>query len=149
MRVLLDTNIILDLFLEREAFVDDAALLWKANETGHFTAYVSAITPVNLFYIGRKLKGREAAFRAVQEVVSALSIAPINQLVLDHSLKLDFKDYEDAVQHASATAVNLEAIITRNIDDYKKAQIPVFSPDDFIKRHQNIFEELADELNKD
>ena len=61
MQVLLDTNVILDLFLAREAFVDDAALLWQAHEQNRLTAYVSGITPVNLFYIGRKLKGGEVA----------------------------------------------------------------------------------------
>ena len=149
MRVLLDTNIILDLFLEREPFVDDAALLWRANEEGHLTAYVSAITPVNLFYIGRKLKGRAVAFQVVQEVLAALAIAPVNQIVLKSGLLLDVDDYEDAVQLASATASGVDAIITRNVDDFKKVRLPVFSPDAFIHAHQHIFEKLAKDLNDD
>ena len=144
MRVLLDTNVILDLFLEREPFVNDAALLWRANEVRALSAYVSAITPVNLFYIGRKLKGRDVAFQVVQEMLSVMSIAPIHQGVLESSLELKFADYEDAVQYASAVAINLDAIITRNVGDFKNAQLPVFSPNDFIKTYQQIFDELAD-----
>lgn len=55
MRVLLDTNILLDLFLERDPFVEDAAAIVAYHEAGRFTGYVSAITPVNLFYITRNL----------------------------------------------------------------------------------------------
>ena len=143
MRVLLDTNVVLDLFLEREPFVDHAALIWKANEKGRLTAYVSAITPVNLFYIGRKLKGREVALKAVQELLTALLIAPVNQAVLEGGLSLEFKDFEDAVQCASAMASGLDAIITRNVDDFSKAQLPVLLPADFIQAHQDIFEKLA------
>lgn len=143
MQVLLDTNVILDLFLAREAFVDDAALLWQAHEQGRLMAYVSAITPVNLFYIGRKLKGRDVAAQAVEHLVNTLLIAPVNQTVLKSSLSLGFKDFEDAVQHASATTSGLEAIITRNTDDFDKATLPVFAPDGFIKAYQDIFDGLA------
>jgi predicted nucleic acid-binding protein len=58
MRVLFDTNIILDLFLDRLPFADDAADLWQANIDGRLEGFVSAITPVNLFYIARRLKDR-------------------------------------------------------------------------------------------
>jgi predicted nucleic acid-binding protein len=143
MQVLLDTNVVLDLFLAREAFVDDAALLWQAHEQNRLTAYVSGITPVNLFYIGRKLKGREVAEQAVKHLLGTLLIAPVNQIVLKNSLSLGFKDFEDAVQHASATVSGLEAIITRNTDDFAKATLPVFAPDVFIKTYQDIFQGLT------
>lgn len=143
MQILLDTDVILDLFLARETFVDDAALLWQAHEQGRLTAYVSAITPVNLFYIGRKLKGREAAEQAVEHLLNTLLIAPINQTILISSLSLGFKDFEDAVQHASATASGLEVIVTRNTDDYAKATLSIFAPDVFIKTYQDIFEGLT------
>ncbi len=143
MQVLLDTNVILDLFLAREAFVDDASLLWQAHEQNRLTAYVSGITPVNLFYIGRKLKGREMAEKAVEHLVNTLLIAPVNQTVLKSSLSLGFKDFEDAVQYASATASGLEVIITRNTDDFAKATLPVFAPDVFIKTYQDIFQGLT------
>jgi len=55
-RVLLDTNVVLDFLLDRVPFADAAATLWQANDAGKITAYVSAITPANVFYIARKLK---------------------------------------------------------------------------------------------
>ena len=78
MRILLDTNIILDIFLEREPFADPAARIWKAHETKRLVAHVSAITPVNVFYIARKLRDRETARLAVTRLLATLPVAPIN-----------------------------------------------------------------------
>ena len=142
MQILLDTNVILDLFLERTEFVENAALLWKAHETGRLTAFVSGITPVNLFYIARKFRGREAAQAAVTALLGALPVAGISQTVLQNALELGFKDYEDAVQHASAAALNLDAIITRNLSDFAGATIPVHSPSEFLKSHAELFRDL-------
>lgn len=142
MQILLDTNVILDLLLDRPEFAENAALLWKAHEDERLTAYVSGITPVNLFYIGRKLKGLEAAHAAVTELLGTLPVAGINQAILQNALELGFKDYEDAVQHASAVALNLEVIVTRNLSDFTKATMPVQSPAEFIESHAELFKDL-------
>lgn len=143
MRILIDTNVVLDVFLDREPFVENAALIWKAHEEKRLTGYVSAITPINVFYIARKLQGRTMALRAVRTLLAAFSVVAVNQSVLESSLALDFQDFEDAVQHASAAAHGLDAIVTRNAEDFIKAQLRVFSPADFIKEHREFFEDLA------
>lgn len=143
MRILIDTNVILDIFLDREPFVNDAGLIWKAHEEERLTAYISAITPVNLFYIARKLQGREIATRAVHRLVATLPVTTVNQSVLESGLLLGFEDFEDAVQHASAEAHGLDAIITRNIADFASARLEVFAPGDFIKKYQEIFGNLV------
>jgi predicted nucleic acid-binding protein len=133
-QVLLDTDVILDLYLDREPFADDAAALWGAHEAGHLTAYISAITPVNLFYVARKLKGRKMAGQAVTELLAALPVCPVDSAVLKAGLAAAFKDFEDAVQHASAVAVGLEGIITRNVADYQQASLPVYTPSDYLSQ---------------
>ena len=65
MRVLLDTDVILDLLLDRAPFADAAAALWLAHEREQLNAYIAAITPINLFYIARKLRNEQAARQAV------------------------------------------------------------------------------------
>lgn len=135
MRVLLDTNVILDLFLDRAPFADVAATLWLAHEREQLTAYVAAITPINLFYIARKLRDEETARKAVIELLAALYVCAIDQGMLSAALKLPFRDYEDAVQHAAATAEGLDAIITRNTKDFSAATLPVFTPSEFIRQY--------------
>jgi hypothetical protein len=80
-------------------------------------------------------------------LLATFPIAPVNQAVLEAGLLLGFKDFEDAIQHASAAVTGLNAIITRNIDDFAQAQLPVSSPADFIKAQQEIFEKLAVDSN--
>lgn len=131
MRVLFDTNIILDLFLDRPPFSDEAAQLWQANTDGRLEGFISAITPVNLFYIARRLKDRSVAFQAVAELLAVMSVCPVDQAILQTALTLPFTDYEDAVQHASATGYGIQAIVTRNPKDFTGATAPVFLPQNY------------------
>ena len=132
MRVLLDTDVVLDLLLDRPGFAEHAAAVWEANEQGRVEAYISAITPVNVFYIARKLKGAEKARQAVIELLAALRVCPLDQVMLQTALSLPLTDYEDAVQLASAMASQLDALLTRNLEDYQNATLPIFSPPDFL-----------------
>jgi predicted nucleic acid-binding protein len=134
MRVLLDTDVVLDVVLAREPFAQTSAHLFKLHEQGKLDAYIAAITPINVFYVTRKLKGAEAARQAVELLLSSLAVCPLSHSVLDDTYKLPFADYEDAVQHASATANGLDTIVTRDINDYKNATLPVLSPTDFLKK---------------
>lgn len=134
MRALIDTDVILDLALERLPFVNDAEMLIKAHEQGRFTAYVSAITPINVFYIVRKARGATMGRQAVRRLVNELRVCPVDQVVLQAANALPMQDYEDAVQAASAVASGLDALITRNLGDYAGAPLPVFSPADFLQQ---------------
>lgn len=134
MRVLLDTDVILDLLLDRPGFADDAAAIWEANDYGRLDAYVSAITPVNVFYIARKIKGAEKARQAVAELLSAIRVCPMDHAIFQTALSLALADYEDAVQLASAMANQLDVLITRNLEDYKGAAMTVLSPPEFLSR---------------
>jgi predicted nucleic acid-binding protein len=134
MRVLLDTDVVLDVVLAREPFAQASAQLFKLHEQGKTDAYIAAITPINVFYITRKIKGGQVARQAVELLLSSLAVCPISHGVLDEAYKLPFADYEDAVQHASATANGLDTIVTRDINDYQNATLPVFSPMDFLKK---------------
>ncbi|HEX8888570.1 MAG TPA: PIN domain-containing protein [Pyrinomonadaceae bacterium] len=134
MRVLFDTDVVLDLVLDREPFADAAAVLFTQHEKGRIRGYISGITIINVFYITRKAKGIAGARKSVEELLATLSVCPLDQPVLLSAHNLTFTDYEDAVQHACATASGLDAIITRNLADYKNATLPVFSPTDFLKQ---------------
>lgn len=132
MRVLLDTDVVLDVIMARVPFAKAAAELLDLNEQGLFEAYISSITPVNIFYIARKAKSSSDLRQAVSELLQSVRVCPLDHAVLTGAFNLPFKDYEDAVQHACATAGQLDAIVTRNLEDYKNASLPVFAPADFL-----------------
>jgi predicted nucleic acid-binding protein len=132
MRALLDTDVILDVLLDRPGFAEHATALWKANEQGQFDAYISAITPVNVFYISRKLKGTDQARKVVGQLIATMRVCQLDQPTLQMAMSLPLSDFEDAVQLASAIANQIDCLVTRNLQDYKNATLPVFSPPDFL-----------------
>lgn len=134
MRVLLDTDVVLDYLLEREPFTQTAGRLFELNARGVFDGYISGITPINVFYIGRKSLERDKLRQALKDLLLAVRVCPITHDVLSQAFALPLADYEDAVQYTSATASHLDAIVTRNLKDYKNATLPVFSPADLLKQ---------------
>lgn len=132
-RALLDTNVILDALFAREPYGEQAATIWKAHEDERFTGYLCAITPVNVFYIARKQIQHKQALRMMNDLIDTFEISLIDRNILRAALKLDTKDFEDAVQIASAQADGLDFIITRDIKDYEKSPIKTLAPSEFIK----------------
>jgi predicted nucleic acid-binding protein len=128
MRVLFDTDIVFDLLLARPGFVEAAAALFELNDQGVLKAYISAITPFKVNYIARKVLGKADAEVAIYELFASVDVTPVNLAILQAALVLPVTDYEDAAQAASAQAMGLDAIVTRNLADYKAAPLPVFSP---------------------
>ena len=137
MRILLDTNVVLDFILKRPDFYLEANELFVRLQNLEYEGYVSPITPINCFYTGRKEIGKDAALASVEALLTVVKICPTDKTVMQNALSLGFSDYEDAVQCASAMAENLDAIVTRNSKDYKKSPIPVYSPVEFLDIVQN------------
>ncbi|HEX8096782.1 MAG TPA: PIN domain-containing protein [Pyrinomonadaceae bacterium] len=134
MRALLDTDVVLDHLLGREPFAQAAGELLELNARGTFQGYISAITPVNVFYVARKVLTRDQLGQALEDLLLAVRVCPLTHNALRQALALPFRDYEDAVQHACAAANGLDALVTRNLEDYKHATLPVYSPTDFLSR---------------
>lgn len=132
MRVLFDTNIVLDFLLERELFLPEALALFTAHDEKKIDAFVSAITPVNIFYIIRKEAGLQKAVEAVTAILDTLGVCFFDKKILQDAAQLPVTDYEDAVQIAAAIAANLDVIVTRDLKDYKNSPLLVYSPSDFL-----------------
>ena len=134
MRILVDTNILLDVLLEREEFLPEAMEIWLANEQGLFESYISAMTPVNIYYVARKiLQDKNAARDLVSQILNLFEICALTKSERQSALSLPFADYEDALQTANALAENLDGIVTRNKNDFAKATLPVYDPSEFLK----------------
>lgn len=134
MRVLLDTNVILDFLLDRQPFASPAEEVWQTIQQGRAEGYVSPITPVNVFYIARKMKGADYARQLVIGLLAVCPACSLDDSSMQSALKLPLADYEDAVQLAGALAYQLEAIVTRDPNDFSGASLPIYSPADFLAR---------------
>lgn len=135
MRVLVDTNIILDALLERQPFVTDAKVLLEAIRQGRIQGYVTATTLTNIFYIVRRgTRSIERARQAVSFTLGLMKICAVNRAILEAAYASNLTDFEDAVQLACAIAENVDAIITRDRDDFAEATLPILSAGELLDR---------------
>lgn len=135
-RVLLDTNVVLDLFLHRKPFLHEAAKIWDMAETGTIEALIAAITPTTASYLIAKSYDAAQAHKDLQHMLHTCSVAGVGIHELETALQDiasgAFTDFEDAVQHAAAEAAGAEAIVTRNARDFRGARLPVYSPAELL-----------------
>ena len=114
MRMLLDTNIILDVLCDRPPFVAAAKALWTKQEAGQVQASVAAITLTTIYYVARKVLGSPAALQAVRNVLTTFDVCPVDLLVLQAALASPLPDFEDAVQDIAAELAGIPIIVTRD-----------------------------------
>lgn len=133
MKILLDTNVALDLLLDRKPFSDDAAILFSMVEGGLVNGYLCATTITTIFYLMSKVVGWEMAKESIRGLLTIFEIAPVNRNVLDAALKGNFEDFEDAVLYEAAQQAGADLIITRNERDFKGTVISVRSSSEAVK----------------
>ena len=135
MRVLVDTNIVLDFLLQREPFFQDADLLFQAIDSGQVVGCVTATTLTDIFYISRKhTRSIEQARQAISETLTVMVICPVNRSVLEAAFSSGLDDFEDAVQIFCAVEQGLDAILTRDAKGFLSSSIPVLSIQEFLQQ---------------
>jgi predicted nucleic acid-binding protein len=138
MKTLFDTNVILDVLLDRQPFSDDAAFLLSMVEQSEIIGYICATTVTTIHYLATKALGPQAASRHVGSLLSLFVIAPVNRVVLENAVSAKFTDFEDAVLHEAALHAGAKYIVTRNTIDFKKSKLPVFDPKEFINALESL-----------
>ena len=138
MKVLFDTNIILDVLLDRKPFVDHASLLMSKVELSEINGFLCATTITTIHYLLSKYLDKEKAVTSIHSIMALFEVASVNRLVIESSLKSKFNDFEDSVLHEAARHAGAEYIITRNIKDFKKSKIPVFTPTEFLSMLETL-----------
>jgi predicted nucleic acid-binding protein len=132
-KVLVDTNIILDVALERQPFFEASEQVLAFAEQGQITGYISASTFGDLYYVIRKNKGRESALDFLRKVSCFCRVATVDQAVVSMALTATFRDFEDAIQYSTAVMSQLDAIVTRNSQDFFEAALRIITPDILIQ----------------
>jgi len=132
LNILFDTNVILDVLLERGDFLRDSIALVNYVEFNEIEGYLSANSIATIYYIAQKAFNRKKAEKEICLLTEIFEIAPVNRTVIINALRLGFKDFEDAIIHESARSVNIDGIVTRNIKDFKNAKLKIFSPAELL-----------------
>jgi predicted nucleic acid-binding protein len=133
LRVLFDTNVVLDLLLDREPFSSRVAFLFSKVEKGGLSGYLCATTITTVHYLAGRVVGTSEAKMQIEKLMTLFEIAPVNRAVLEAALQSKFRDFEDAVVHEAALHVGAEAIVTRDVSGFKRATITVYAPNELIQ----------------
>lgn len=134
MKLLIDANILLDVLQNRKPHVQASSVIWKLCETEKVKGYVSALTFANLVYIMRKELDPKKIGETLQELSLIFEFTDFNVSDLSRAAKLDWDDFEDAVQSVTAERVHADYIITRNVRDFAKSKVTAFTPSELIAR---------------
>lgn len=132
MTALLDTNVVLDVLLDRQPFVTESKAVWQACDAGRLRGYITATTITTIYYIVEKTKDRSSATAAVDICLSAFEIGPVYRETIVAARKLGGVDFEDDLQIATAVTSFLDCIVTRNIRDFKTSLIKIYLPADLM-----------------
>lgn len=132
MNILFDTNILLDVFLERKPFFENSAYLVDLAEKRSISGWMGATTITTLHYLLAKELNKNKADAIIQSLFKIFNVSSVNRTVLETAFEIDFKDYEDAVLHQSAFHSNLDGILTRNKKDFKKSTLSIYTPAELI-----------------
>ena len=138
MKVLFDTNIILDVLLDRKPFSEHASYILSSVERSEMSGFLCATTITMIHYLLSKHLDKEKAITSITSIMALFEVAPVNRLVIDNALQSKFTDFEDSVLHESARHAGVEYIITRNLKDFKYAKIPAFSPTEFLSMLESL-----------
>ena len=127
-KLLLDTNVLLDVVLDRHPWVEDATALLDAIAKGRLVGYVASHTIPTVYYVAAHERDRAAATTAVTDLLRLLQVVPLDNAAFERALALNLKDFEDAVQAAACLEVGAECLVTRNPRDYRGARVLLRSP---------------------
>lgn len=131
--VLIDTDVLLDFYLDRKPFSEDSLQLLLKCEQKQFRAFITPVIVANTYYILRRHATHHYVVERLQILLDTISVIAMDQKQVLAALDSKFTDFEDALQYFSAVNSNkIDAIITRNIKDFKKSALPVFTPQEYL-----------------
>ena len=130
-RIFVDTNILLDVLLEREGYYYDALKLWANAENGNVEACIAAISLNNVHYVMRKLKSETTAMIAVKILLRIFKVIPVDADILGLAVDFHDKDFEDDIQLQCALKAKCSQLFTRNPNHYDHSAIAVVPPSSF------------------
>jgi predicted nucleic acid-binding protein len=133
--VFLDTNVLMDVLLDRKPFADESGRVWFLAERGKVKGFVSSLTFANIYYIVRKLRGRDAADAMLKMMRDTFEPVAFDGQILHQAMDAGFSDFEDAVQYFSAQRAGAAFLLTRNPGHFPRKGLPVLLPGDFLASH--------------
>jgi len=133
MTLLLDTNVVLDILLNRQPWYTNAALIFGLSQQNLIKSYISTSSITDIFYITQKEQGKNAAKEAIKRILQIFNPATVTDRDIYQALELEWEDFEDSVQFIVGKGLSVDYIVTRNIKDFAFSSIEAVTPEQFIQ----------------
>ena len=133
--VLIDADVILDFFFDREPFSEYATQIFILCENNTIKGYTTPVIISNVYYLLNKIAKHNVIIDKLKQLLNIIEIAHIDKNVIIEALNSKFKDFEDALENFAAENNDaIKIILTRNIKDYQNSKLAVFSPEMYLKK---------------
>ncbi len=133
MKILFDTNVVLDVMIDREPFAEPASQLMTLIESGKISGLLCATTVTTIHYLSAKVMGTIKAQNQIKDLLMLFEIAAVNRSVIEDALVAKLSDFEDAVLYQAARHAGAEGIVTRDLKGFKRSKLPIYTPDEMLK----------------
>jgi len=131
-RILVDTNVVLDVLMARRPHVDHALAVFALVDSGRVTGVLGATTITTVFYLAAKSVGVAEARTHVRSLLGVFDVATVDRAVLIAALEAGFEDFEHGVLHEAAVVAGADAIVSRDGRGFAAASLPIFTPSAFL-----------------
>ena len=133
-KVFVDTDVIVDHLTDREPFANYSSLVFELHEQREVRIHISALSVSNIYYVSRKIIGEQATLNLIERLIHNIEVIGTTRTEIESALQTGFRDFEDSIQYTTALTIKgIEAIITRNVKDFRKSKIAIFTPEVYIK----------------
>lgn len=141
--VLIDTDVVLDFFFDRQPFSKYATQVISLCESKEINGFVTPVIVSNVYYLLNRTAKHSYVIEKLSQLMQIIDVLEMDREVVSNALYSVFKDFEDALQNFSAIKNgNINAIITRNVKDYKNSEIGIMTPENFLKSRTALNSEL-------
>ena len=132
-KLFVDTDVVLDLLSARQPHYKFAAELFSLADMESIRLYVSSLTFANVHYVLSKQLSASESRKLLLRFKTLVTVLPVNDKIIELALSSSFADFEDAIQFYAAIENNISILLTRNLKDFKKATIPVMTPQQYLR----------------
>ena len=131
-KVFVDSDIVLDLLGARQPHYNFAAELFSLADESSVKLFVSSLSFANVNYILSKQYSADQARKKLLKFKTLVSVLAVNDKIIELGLASDFRDFEDAIQYYTASENGLNTLLTRNLRDFRKAEITVLTAEQYL-----------------
>jgi len=133
MKVLVDTNVILDVLINNAVFFANSKKIFDFAEQKRITGFITASAVTDIFYIAQRKLGKKVTKETIKKFLKVFYPATVTDNNIYQALDLEWDDFEDSVQYIVGDGLSVDYIVTRNTKDFALSSIPAVTPEQFIE----------------